>query len=149
MLGVFLVLGFQHLSLAQPADYEFICGSEGIVAAPQGDGSENTICDDPSDVRYIRMALHYLLRESNWVETITDNCSGSTPPYSFTYVGPGNFTETNDGVGNPNYNGFQHAENMINLANQMLANNEDHWRKESGVYYPPQSPDIIFITRSQ
>jgi len=62
MLGVFLVLGFQHLSLAQPADYEFICGSEGIVAAPQGDGSENTICDDPSDVRYIRMAVHYLLR---------------------------------------------------------------------------------------
>jgi len=38
---------------------------------------------------------------------------------------------------------------MINLANQMLANNEDHWRKESGVYYPPQAPDIIFITRSQ
>jgi len=126
---------------AQPTDYEFVCGSSDSSASQSGGGPESPICTDPDNVRYIRVAIHFLLREDTWVETITDNCNAGIPPYSFTYVGPGNFTETNDGVGNPSYNGFQHAENVIGLANEMMATNETHWRKTPGINYPDH-PDI-------
>jgi len=74
------------------------------------------------------------------VETITDNCNPLIPPYSYPYVGPGNFTETNDGVDNPSYNGFQHAENFIGFANEMLAENQTQWRKTPGINYPENPP---------
>jgi len=125
---------------AQPADYEYVCGSSSSSSSPSGGGPENPICTDPNSVRYIRVAVHLLLRESTWVESITDDCNSTIPPYSFTYVGPGNFTETNDGVGNPAYNGFDHAENIIGLANEMLATNETQWRKTSGIDYPANPP---------
>lgn len=68
-----------------------------------------------------------------------DKCTaGITDP--FLYVGSGNFTETSDGFGNNNYNGYQRAEGIIEKANYELANNADQWRKESGVNYPPSPP---------
>jgi hypothetical protein len=140
ILFVMFVAMFQ--SLAQSLDHQYSCGIDGSASAPGGGGPENPICTDPNSVRFIRVAVHYLLREDTWVETITDNCNSSIPPYSFTYVGPGNFTETNDGVGNPGYNGFQHAENFVGIANEMLADNQDHWRKTPGINYPTTPPDI-------
>ncbi|MBN8680856.1 MAG: zinc-dependent metalloprotease [Chitinophagales bacterium] len=128
-------------TIAQPLENPFVCGTDGSPSGPGG-GPENPICTDPASVRYVRIAVHYLLREDTYVETITDNCNSAIPPYSFTYVGPGNFTETNDGVGNPGYNGFQHAENFVGIANEMLADNQDHWRKTPGVNYPATPPDI-------
>jgi len=127
------------MSICQPTEYEFICGTPETFFGGN-DGPENTICTDPSAIRYVRIAVHFLLRGENISETITDNCS--TPTYTLPYVGPGNFTETHDGIGNPNYNGFQHAENVINLANQMLADNQDHWRKDPGSFYPTPPPAI-------
>jgi len=142
MFCTLLGTGWLNRADAQPTDYEYVCGTSGSSSSSSG-GPENPICTDPSSVRYVRVVIHFLLREDTWVETITDNCGGSSvPPYSFTYVGPGNFTETNDGVGNPAYNGFHHAENVIGLATGMLASNEDHWRKESGINYPTPPPDI-------
>ncbi len=142
MFCLLLTAGWINRADAQPTDYEYVCGTSGSSSSSSG-GPENPICTDPGSVRYVRVAVHFLLREDTWVETITDNCGGSSvPPYSFTYVGPGNFTETNDGVGNPAYNGFHHAENVIGLANGMLASNEDHWRKASGINYPTPPPAI-------
>ncbi len=141
MLCLFLTSGWILQVDAQPLNHEYVCGSIGGVSGPIGGGPENPICSDPSAVRYIRVAVHFLLREDTWAETITDNCSSAIPPYSLPYVGPGNFTETNDGVGNPAYTGFQHAENFIGLANEMLATNETQWRKASGIAYP-ENPAI-------
>ena len=136
MLCLFLSSGWIGQIDAQPANVEFVCGTSGSSATVGGGNVENPICTDPNAVRYLRVAVHFLIREDTWVETITDNCSSTIPPYSFTYVGPGNFTETNDGVGNGSYNGFQHAENIIGLANEMLATNETQWRKTPGINYP-------------
>jgi len=132
--------GWFNQADAQPTDYEYVCGTSGSSSSSSV-GPENPICTDPSSVRYVRVAVHFLLREDTWVETITDNCNIGIPPYSFTYIGPGNFTETNDGVGSSAYNGFHHAEHIIGLANQMLATNPTQWRKTAGINYP-DSPDI-------
>lgn len=105
-LMLYLILATSSLGSvrAQPDNFEYVCGSGGSISGPFGGGPENPICTDPNAVRYIRVAIHFLLREDTWVETITDNCNSTIPPYSFNYVGPGNFTETNDGVGNSAYN---------------------------------------------
>ncbi len=99
MLCLLPGVGWISRTDAQPTDYEFVCGTSESSSASLGEEQESPICTDPEDVRYLRFAVHFLLREDNRVETITDNCGGaSVPPYSFTYVGPGNFTETSDGV---------------------------------------------------
>ena len=101
-----------------------------------------TVCTDPGIVRYLRVAIHFLLREETYTETIKDDCNAAIPPYDVHYSGPGNFTETDDGVGTPDYNGFMHAENVIWLANKMLANNQQQWRKTPGVMYPEIPPSL-------
>jgi hypothetical protein len=79
-----------------------------------------------------------MLSEDIVVRQYPDDCG----PYTIrTYYGPGNFTEYSDGLGNTNYNGFQRAEEIVGKANEELANNGDQWRKEPGVYYPPDTPD--------
>ena len=140
MLCLFCVTSWIGQTTAQPDDFEYVCGSSGSSSGSEGGGPENPICTDPNSIRYVRVAIHFLLREDTWMETITDNCNSTIPPYSFTYVGPGNFTETNDGVGNPAYNGFKHTENVIGLANEMLATNETHWRQTPGINYPANPP---------
>ncbi|GAB4497381.1 MAG: hypothetical protein OHK0019_30890 [Saprospiraceae bacterium] len=63
------------------------------------------------------------------------------PPYSkFDYIGAGNFTEYGDGFQNPDYNGFLRANDIINKANEELANNNDQWRKDPNSSYPPDAP---------
>lgn len=144
ILGLNLLLlmapGWQDRAVAQPGSYEFVCGSGPNSAATVVEAPENPVCSDPDAIRYLRVAVHFLLRTETLVETITDHCS--SPVNVFTYVGPGNFTETNDGIADSGYNGFQHAEQVIGRANQMLANNQDHWRKASGQNYPTTPPDI-------
>lgn len=132
--------GWQYGAAAQPGSYEFVCASGPNAAATVVETPENPVCSDPDAIRYLRVAVHFLLRTETLVETITDQCS--SPANVFTYIGPGNFTETNDGTGNSGYNGFQHAEAVIGRANQMLANNQDHWRKAPGQNYPTTPPDI-------
>lgn len=83
------------ITSAQPLDYEYQCGTA-ESAANGGDGPESTICTAPGSVRFVRVAVHFLLRGENIAETVTHNCS--TPTYTLPYVGPGNFTETHDGV---------------------------------------------------
>jgi hypothetical protein len=97
---------------------------------------------DPHAVRFLRVAVHFLLREETYTETLSDNCNAAIKPYDVQYSGPGNFTETDDGVGNADYNGFMHAENVIWLANKMLANNQQQWRKTPGITYPDTPPQL-------
>jgi hypothetical protein len=140
MFMAVLITGGPRIAIAQPENFEYVCGTSSAVTGPGGGGPENPICTDPNTVRYIRVAVHFLLREQILIETYMDNCV--QPNMNRTYIGPGNFTETSDGFGNFNYNGFQHAENFISLANQSLANNQDHWRKTPGENYPTPPPAI-------
>lgn len=117
-----------------------------VAAESEGQTSETTHTDgiemstDTSIVRYLRVAIHFLLREETYTETLKDDCNAAIAPYNVHYSGPGNFTETDDGVGNTDYNGFMHAENVIWLANKMLANNQQQWRKTPGITYPETPP---------
>ncbi|MCX7987170.1 MAG: M43 family zinc metalloprotease [Bacteroidales bacterium] len=64
----------------------------------------NYIPNNNTPTKYIRVNIHYMLR------------SPSDPLY------PGNFTQTSDGLGN-SYNGYQFAEDLINMANYRLSLN--------------------------
>ncbi|HAD11096.1 MAG TPA: hypothetical protein DCF33_01530 [Saprospirales bacterium] len=136
--------------------YLFYCTS-GLMAQPaqrerfnlqQGTNSGSFKTDSivigttPNEVRYLRVAIHFLLREERYTETIKDDCNAAIPPYDVHYSGPGNFTETDDGIGHSDYNGFMHAENVIWLANKMLANNQQQWRKTPGITYPETPPPL-------
>lgn len=62
-------------------------------------------------------------------------------PYTgFNYIGAGNFTEYGDGFHDKTYNGFLRANDIINKANEELANNNTQWRKDPNSYYPPDTP---------
>ena len=76
-------------------------------------------CADPK-IKYIRVAYHFIQRNT----------------------GTGNFTATDDGLGNTNYNGYQRADDIIKFANEKLASNHDAWLKTSGETYPTPPPTI-------
>jgi len=128
-----------HPAVSQnaPPDFQMSCGTMGAApsASPASSPGFLPICTDPNAVRYLRVAFHYLLRESNYTWTFLDDCAD--PDVNFTYIGPGNFTESSDGYQNSVYNGFLRAEEVIADANAKLAANWNHWRKAPGVYYPP------------
>jgi Pregnancy-associated plasma protein-A len=126
------------------------CGTQD-VAPSQGENtppaSESPICTDPNAIKYIRVAFHYFLSEAPITRSYVDGCV-QNPPITRTYIGPGNFTETGDGNGT-NYNGFQRAEDVVELANWELANNNDHARKVPGQVYPtppPSNPTRYILT---
>ncbi len=104
------------------AQTSFLCGT----ASPEGNEPPDSlpenfqpICTDTSLVKYIRVNFHIVLRDD----------------------GTGNFTETTDPFGDPSYNGYQRAEDIINKANEELANNAGMWRKAPGVFYPVNPPE--------
>jgi hypothetical protein len=133
---------FVTMLRAQPADFEYVCGSGGTSVNSSNGGPDNPICTDPAVIKYIRVAVHYILPAEPQFHTVVDQCA--TPWNTFTYLGWGNFTEVNDGFGNSDYNGYAHADNFISLANGALANNQDQWRKEPGVSYPTTPPAINY-----
>lgn len=55
-------------------------------------------CSDPSLIKHVKVNIHYLLKDD----------------------GTGNFHEMGDGWGNPNYTGFDYAEDMIDSINTEL-----------------------------
>ncbi len=124
---------------AQPIDYVMECAVETAIQAPP-EGNLLTICTDPEQIRYLRLAVHFLLPEQYFSEQIMDDACSEAMNDGFLYMGAGNFTETSDGFGNNNYNGYQRAEEIIIKANSELANNIDQWRKTPGESYPPTPP---------
>ncbi|GAB5417564.1 MAG: hypothetical protein Crog4KO_08360 [Crocinitomicaceae bacterium] len=60
--------------------------------------SAQTDCNDPDNIKHVKVNIHYLLKSD----------------------GTGNFHEMGDGWGNPNYTGFDYAEDMIDSINTEL-----------------------------
>lgn len=67
--------------------------------------SSDYIPNSNTPMKYIRVNIHYILRNQNH------------PDY------PGNFTKTSDGNGNSNYTGYDYAEQLIKTANHRLSTN--------------------------
>lgn len=107
-----------------------------------------TICTDPNQIKYIRVAIHFLL-PGKIVKMDVKDCDG--PQTVFKYIGLGNFTETGDGFTNSGYNGYRRAEDIINQANAELDDNADQWRKATdplvqnpplNITYPTTPPEV-------
>lgn len=99
-------------------------------------------CLAPEAVKYLRIAIHYILPSSPRTHFVNDQCA--TPVYKYRYHGWGNFTETHDGFGDTSWNGYAHADHIVRVANQALSQNQPQWRKEAGVNYPDTPPAIPF-----
>ncbi|MCS6928629.1 MAG: hypothetical protein NZM43_03940 [Saprospiraceae bacterium] len=106
------------------------------------------ICTDPTRIRYIRVAVHFLLPGKIIKRELRDCDANST---TINYIGLGNFTESGDGFSNSGYNGYKRAEDIINQANAELDDNADQWRKANdslvqnpplNISYPPTPPEI-------
>lgn len=67
--------------------------------------SSDYIPDNNTPMKYIRVNIHYMLRNQNHTDY------------------PGNFTKTSDGNGNSNYTGYDYAEQLIRTANHRLDTN--------------------------
>lgn len=52
---------------AQPIDYVMECAVETAIQAPP-EGNLLTICTDPEQIRYLRLAVHFLLPEQYFSE---------------------------------------------------------------------------------
>jgi hypothetical protein len=124
------------------------------VSPPENKLPENyqPICSDPNQIKYIRVAIHFLLPgKMIRIDNLTDCDAAQTP---FNYVGDGNFTEIGDGIfggGGSSYNGYMRAEDIIKQANSELDKNADQWRKANNpnvqnppanVSYPATPPQI-------
>lgn len=154
---VLLILSLAALmpmkAISQPASFSQLLGCAVSESTPAGDTSarpENLvpICTDLSQIKYLRVAIHFLLPGGFVDRTINDCDQGATPFY---YTGYGNFTENGDGFTNGGYNGYQRAEDIINVANQMLDNNSIQWRKANdplvqnpplNITYPSTPPTV-------
>lgn len=94
------------------------------------------ICTDPNQIKYIRVAVHFLL-PGNIIKMDVPDCDANATIIK--YIGLGNFTETGDGFTNSGYNGYMRAEDIINQANMELDSNSNQWRKanDPNVQNPP------------
>lgn len=140
---------FQH-SLPPPPNFELKpCGSPDSPPPAMTQSTSNflPICSDPQQIKYIRIAIHYLLPKGKIIRKSLTDCDGST----YEYVGAGNFTEYSDGFSTSGYNGYQRAEDMINQANMELDNNAHQWRKANdpavqnpplNITYPSTPPEV-------
>lgn len=127
-----------------------ICGvsnevQEGPQELPEG---YVPICTDSNKIKYIRVAIHFLL-PGNIIQRELRDCDASGT--TINYIGLGNFTESGDGFSNSGYNGYQRAEDIINQANAELDDNQDQWRKANdplvqnpplNITYPSTPPEV-------
>ncbi len=74
-----------------------------------------TVCGGFADVKYVNVNYHFIQRNN----------------------GTGNFTNTSDGLGNTNYNGYLHAEAIVDRANYYMANNNECWTSPTGTAVLP------------
>jgi hypothetical protein len=107
------------------------------------------IYTDPNQVKYIRVAIHFLLPGGIVVIDNLKDCNAAQT--TFKYIGLGNFTESGDGYTNSGYNGYLRAEDIINQANAELDDNADQWRKANdplvqnpplSITYPSTPPEV-------
>ncbi len=94
-----------------------------------GNYTPSSFCDGDSTMKYLRLAFHYILPEHD-VQLSGELCDSS---YNVTCAG--NFTETSDGIGNYNYNGFMLAEDIVDEMNNQLENAQKQWREVPGYTY--------------
>jgi hypothetical protein len=94
------------------------------------------ICMSLSQVKYLRVAIHFIT-PGTLVQRAINDCDPAATPID--YVGMGNFTKHGDGFSNSGYNGFQRAEDVIHEANWQLESNAHQWRKanDPAVQDPP------------
>lgn len=115
------------------------------ISLPEG---YTSICTDPNQIKYIRVAMHFLL-PGKIVRLSVPDCDANGT--IFNYIGLGNFTETGDGFTNSGYNGYKRAEDLINQANTELDDNSDQGRKANdpnvqnpplNITYPSTPPEV-------
>jgi hypothetical protein len=123
-----------------PSSIQFSCGATSPGVQSNTPSNFIAICPDPNAIKYLRVAIHFLL-PSNIVFKNSDNFKNCLAPYNaIRYIGAGNFTEFGDGFQNPDYNGFLRANDIVDKANEELSNNSDQWRKSIGISYPNTPP---------
>ena len=127
------------------------CGVSSDLGSESEDLPEGylPICTDPNQIKYIRVAMHFLLPGKIVQMDVLDCDAAQT---TFKYIGLGNFTESGDGFTNSGYNGYRRAEDIINQANAELDDNADQWRKANdpnvqnppatNVTYPSTPPEV-------
>lgn len=126
------------------------CGVSPELGRESGELPEGylPICTDPNQIKYVRIAVHFLLPGKIIKLDIPDCDTNGT---IISYIGLGNFTETGDGFTNSGYNGYQRAEDIINQANAELEDNEHQWRKANdpnvqnpplNITYPANPPEV-------
>jgi hypothetical protein len=92
-------------------------------------------CTSPEAIKYVRVAIHFMLREHKDHTTVIEDC-GNPKPYPIVHpISWGNFTPFDDGLGG-SYNGYKRARDIIVKANEELATMAETWRKEPGQDYP-------------
>ncbi len=97
----------------------------------------NSYCNDPTLVKYIPLAFHFVLTDDPTASLPNEDCGVN---WSNNY--PGNFTERSDGNGDWSYTGYDWAKDIIDRLNFFMSNNNDIWRKAAGISYPSTPPDI-------
>jgi hypothetical protein len=136
-----IVLFTTRLLQAQDLQTVQISETQSMSCPNSGSAPPMILHNDPrtcNSMRYVQVAVHFILPTT---ATVTYPLDATT-----NYIGAGNFTETSDGNGNVNFTGFQFAEATIAQANDKLANNKLHWRKEPslGEEYYKSIPKIGF-----
>ncbi len=139
------MLLFNQKIMAQPDELEMSCPTP-LTTAVQGNFSDvesKALCPDINTIKYVRVAIHFLLPDRLQNIKIDDICSPKNAQGNYPqihYIGAGNFTETSDGFSSKTLNGYQRAEDWIAKANYELATNSLPRREEKGVTYPAAAP---------
>lgn len=122
--------------------YTGSCDDSELTEANYTNIPEYSFCDDTTKVRYIPIAIHFILPESKL------DLQYEIGGIQYTsYDNEGNFTESQDGTGNYSYNGFQRAEDIVNDMNLDFEEAQEIWRKVAGFSYDPngEDPNIRFL----
>lgn len=125
------------------------CGIDtSLQAAEMINVPELSYCDDPTKIKYIPVAIHFVLPENKVTLNVDVLVEEKDTVWTFEDV-EGNFTELQDGIGNFNYNGFQRAEDIVNEMNVEFEESSDHWRTVPGFTYDPEGeePYIRFLLK--
>ena len=123
------------------------CGTTGMaspitpIATPR---------DCPETIRYVKIAVHFILPTRSQTKTISYDCDvNGNNCKTYNYAGAGNFTEFTDGNGNISYNGFMFAEEVVKSANTELASISVQSRKNSAlaasVYTPAPQTNFRYL----
>jgi len=89
----------------QEGDFTTVTGNDGGTGDGPGlnTGSDGAVVCSDNEVKYVNLNLHYMQR------------SCGQPP--------GNFTESDDGMGDPTYTGLDHALDVVRAANWTMLRN--------------------------